>query len=411
MAKVFADVGFDMRSQNVFAIIAKAALPQSISDDDFEPNLRPLSDQKGFYVAYNIKGHYEAYDSTSFTSASKLKFGKVDIPGLDLDLIGPIGGTIDTISTSRYLGQDAKGNANWLYKYTIYDLKIDIAAATAKILSPDFLTNKTKYFAGLEKLFAGTFAGNDDFYGSKDADFFLGFAGNDVFQGGFGADTLNGGAGSDKADYIGAAGRVHVSLLERAANREYESGNGRKFGAGDVLTDVESLRGSRFNDVLKGNDKNNVIGGWGGNDTLFGGKGADTFVFSADDIPANADIVGDFDARAIVNGRNVVFDKIELSHFEYSQLGNVPNGAADGSVWALDAKDFFASTNGAARDADSHLLYNKSNGQLKYDYDGSGLLPAVLIATLYENFGAGGTPLHPQDLSAANFLIRVAPDF
>lgn len=45
---------------------------------------------------------------------------------------------------------------------------------------------------------------------------------------------------------------------------------------GDVLTSIENLLGSAFDDLLTGNDGTNVLAGLEGNDTLKGGGGADT---------------------------------------------------------------------------------------------------------------------------------------
>ncbi|MCI5043195.1 MAG: hypothetical protein MRY72_00735, partial [Aquisalinus sp.] len=44
---------------------------------------------------------------------------------------------------------------------------------------------------------------------------------------------------------------------------------------GDVLTDIENLTGSDFNDVLTGNDLTNILDGAGGDDLLVGGAGDD----------------------------------------------------------------------------------------------------------------------------------------
>lgn len=91
-------------------------------------------------------------------------------------------------------------------------------------------------------------------------------------MGGAGADTLTGGAGIDTASYASSSASVTVSLVAGAINTGGDA-------AGDVLSKIENLTGSAFNDVLIGNTGVNVLTGGAGNDTLTGGAGADTFSF------------------------------------------------------------------------------------------------------------------------------------
>lgn len=83
-----------------------------------------------------------------------------------------------------------------------------------------------------------------------------------------GADVINGGAGIDIASYTDSVSGVTVSLVAGSTNTGGTA-------AGDVLTDIENLYGSSYNDVLTGNSGNNVIYGFGGNDTIKGGAGSD----------------------------------------------------------------------------------------------------------------------------------------
>jgi Ca2+-binding RTX toxin-like protein len=119
-------------------------------------------------------------------------------------------------------------------------------------------------------------ADNDWLYGLNDDDFLFGgdgrdhlFGGadNDWLHGGDDADYLYGGTGIDTAAYGGSDATVFVSLV-----------TGRGFGGdaeGDQLTEIENLSGSRFADLLVGNDQNNELSGLGGNDSLLGGDGGD----------------------------------------------------------------------------------------------------------------------------------------
>ncbi len=95
-------------------------------------------------------------------------------------------------------------------------------------------------------------SGDDLLEGGTGADQLIGGAGNDVLVGGPGADQLFGGAGTDTASYGNAASSVSVDL-EGGAN----------FGdaQGDILTDIENMTGSAFDDALFGNAGDNVLRG------------------------------------------------------------------------------------------------------------------------------------------------------
>ena len=102
--------------------------------------------------------------------------------------------------------------------------------------------------------------------------------GPDRFEGGLGADALIGGSNVDQAQYTFATSGVTVDLLFAPLN----TGE----AAGDTFDSIENLRGTNFNDILRGDDGDNGIGGWfgggsdrlvgrGGNDSLAGGDGDD----------------------------------------------------------------------------------------------------------------------------------------
>ena len=106
--------------------------------------------------------------------------------------------------------------------------------------------------------------------GSNFNDTLTGNAGDNWFWGEGGADTINGGDGIDGASYFYSTAGVNVSLAAGAANTGGEA-------QGDVLSNIENLQGSAFNDTLTGNAGNNVLDGRAGNDTLIGNGGVDTY--------------------------------------------------------------------------------------------------------------------------------------
>ena len=123
-------------------------------------------------------------------------------------------------------------------------------------------------------------AGNDQIFGG---------GGDDRFYGGSGNDTINGGGGINSVDYFddgndtaGASiNGVNVNLLTGIAIDNW--------GGTDILTNIQNINGSLFNDILlgdnsqnkiQGSNGNDTITGNGGNDNIDGGNGTDVAVYS-----------------------------------------------------------------------------------------------------------------------------------
>ena len=87
---------------------------------------------------------------------------------------------------------------------------------------------------------------------------------NDVLRSLAGADTIDGGAGIDTADYTDSTAAVFVTLNNDPARTTRGSGG---YAAGDVLSGMESLTGSSFDDLLGGNGLDNQLIGLLGKDT------------------------------------------------------------------------------------------------------------------------------------------------
>lgn len=120
--------------------------------------------------------------------------------------------------------------------------------------------------SGIETLIGSAF--NDTLTGDANANLLTGGAGDDILIGGGGADSLQGGDGTDSADYSASTAAVNVNLV---------SGIGLGgFAAGDVLSQIEYLIGSSFDDTLVGDSAANSLSGGSGNDILAGGAGNDT---------------------------------------------------------------------------------------------------------------------------------------
>src|SRR6185436_4931083 len=114
--------------------------------------------------------------------------------------------------------------------------------------------------------------------GSNFADILIGDASDNFLRGRGGGDTLTGSGGSDTADYNFAgsvSGQGLVVDLSHPANNTGDA-------LGDTYNSIEDIRGSGFNDILKGD---------GGGNRLTGQAGADTFVYVTG---GGADFVIDF---------------------------------------------------------------------------------------------------------------------
>lgn len=256
--------------------------------------------------------------------------------------------------------------------------------------SPFQLTSSNVTFADGSRLLIGdnSTALNDDaantLIGSSGWDLMLGFGGNDIFVPGGGSDDIRGGAGRDSIEIKATATSALIVNFGL-------SGVGSIIGGGSVVEfrEIERVVAGNFNDQMYGDGAsqnlagqagNDTIRGAGGTDTLWGGAGNDAFLFKETGA-ANADLLPDFASGA---------DKLLLDGSVMNALG------AAGNMAAGDAR-FWASSTGAAHDADDRVLYNTTTRQVFYDPDGNGAAPAQLIATLQS-----GATLAATDIAVDN---------
>ena len=143
--------------------------------------------------------------------------------------------------------------------------------------------------------------------------------GDNTLEGGAGADTLIGGAGFDSASYANATSGLTVRL--DFAN--LDTGE----ATGDVLTGIERLVGSGFDDTLVGTAANEVLVGNGGNDILIGRQGADIYYGGAGQ---------DFFAFAFEDFQPGVYDVIKDANVGGVKDWFVTNGVARDSILAAD---------------------------------------------------------------------------
>ncbi|MFN0190645.1 MAG: calcium-binding protein [Aestuariivirga sp.] len=151
----------------------------------------------------------------------------------------------------------------------------------------------------------------------------------------------------------------------------------------DTLTggnQLDILRGGAGLDRLNGAGGNDQLHGGLGNDQLTGAAGADSFHFDTLLGAANVDTVTDF---------NAADDTIVLENGIFTLLGYT------GTILAQDFKAIGNGTPGGGLDADDHIIYNRNNGDLIYDTNGS----AAGGATVFARISAG------LNLTVDDFMI------
>ncbi len=106
-------------------------------------------------------------------------------------------------------------------------------------------------------------ADNDVLFGYEGNDSLFGGLGNDFLNGGQGADTLFGDGGTDRISYADSAAAVSINLSTNVV-----SGGDAQ---GDVISSIESVEGTAFNDTIIGSVGTGSFFGFAGDDTLSSG--------------------------------------------------------------------------------------------------------------------------------------------
>jgi Ca2+-binding RTX toxin-like protein len=118
-------------------------------------------------------------------------------------------------------------------------------------------------------------AGDDFLAGGGGNDTLIGGAGHGTFEGGTGADSIVGDSLHDLVTYENSTVGVTVNLS--LATAQVSAGE----ASGDILSKIEDVTGSAFNDTLTGTDVKNYIEGGAGADRLDGGDGFDYAIYNS----------------------------------------------------------------------------------------------------------------------------------
>ena len=176
---------------------------------------------------------------------------------------------------------------------------------------------------GADDVLRGT-SGDDVLWGGVGNDDLMGLAGDDRLEGGAGADALNGGPGADIASYTKSPGGVRVYL-------DGTPGSGGD-AEGDVLTEIEDVWGSRFDDRIFGDGANNRLFGGDGYDFLEGGVGADLLDGSEDGGYDRGNLGSPTAARDTVWGDTAGYTQSDAGVTVNLATGTAAGGHAEGDT-------------------------------------------------------------------------------
>jgi Ca2+-binding RTX toxin-like protein len=227
---------------------------------------------------------------------------------------------------------------------------------------------------GHDKLDGGD--GNDTIFASEGLNAIKGGLGDDIVYAGQDDDKVDGGDGHDTV----VAGDGWNSIKGGNGNDHITAGNGNDTidgGEGNDYIDAgygaNAVKGGGGDDFLMAGFGGGKLDGGKGNDvlkaladtTLIGGAGFDVFRFDSVPVAGHLNTIKDF---------NPLEDTIELDHLVFADVG---------SVGPLLAAAFTLS--GQATTAEHRIVVNAAAHTVSYDADGSGVLPAVVMANVLGN--------------------------
>jgi Ca2+-binding RTX toxin-like protein len=201
-------------------------------------------------------------------------------------------------------------------------------------------------------------AGNDTLRGADGADSLDGGNGNDLLFGGDGADSLNGGGGIDTVSYADLTAGAILNL----ATPSRSSGS----ALGDVLTGIETIIATAFNDTILGASLNDRIYAAAGNDRLYGGSGTD---FLAGEV-GNDSLYGGLGADTLDGGEGE--DIVVYSIATTAVLADLATPSLNSGDHA--AQDHFVSIEGIVGSKYDDRLFGNTAANRLYGHSGNDII-------------------------------------
>ncbi|GHC43463.1 calcium-binding protein [Neogemmobacter tilapiae] len=253
-------------------------------------------------------------------------------------------------------------------------------------------------------------AGDDELVGGLGNDLLYGGAGDDLLIAGHGADSLFGGEGRDhfvmnarfsglldggagvdilQISFADQGQAVHLNLTNPERLQKLPGGVGvvnmeRGLVSGGDGDDrliggqrADAFHGGQGDDYLRGGKGNDLLSGQGGNDRLMGGAGQDRF----QDLQGEDVLTGGGGADSFIFNDTFAHDGTpSITDFQTGvDVLWVGQGVAFGMKPGKLAADAFC-FGPAARDAEDRFVYDKAEGVLYFDRDGSGSQAMVQVA-------------------------------
>lgn len=372
-------------------------MPYDISALQYIYGAKALNDTDTTYSFSSVYG-YTANGKSSGSSTTPTKLTIWDTGGIDTLNFSALS---SNASGYRFdLRERGINTTQSAYNGTSYIGRGDASATTYQTS-----TNGTAiaYNAVIENILGSSsndiINGNDvsnNLSGNGGNDSLVGGAGNDILDGGLGSDTLFGGLGNDT--YI-ISSYTTLEVAEENLNEgtdTVQSAVNWSLGVNQenlTLTgnSVINGTGNALNNTIIGNSANNSLDGAAGNDTLIGGAGIDTLGGGIGDDSltggAGADILTGnpgkdrFVFTAKTQGRDTITDfSIVDDTINVSKLGFGGGLIAGAAITAAQFK-----LGSAAGDSSDRFIYNKANGALFFDADGTGAGASLQFAKLSTN--------------------------
>ena len=178
------------------------------------------------------------------------------------------------------------------------------------------------YVGGLEDSYTIDRDGNDRVIASQDPN----AIDNHLFVAGAGNDTLIGTVQSDRVDYQDSDGFNGPFAIFRGVDVDLATGVAIDgWGNTDTLISIERVEGTRFDDVIRGNDASNDFDGFEGND-LFDGRGGDDDRVRYDEETGGAGVVVDLALGTATDSYGDTDTLISIERVTGSQLGDILRG-------------------------------------------------------------------------------------
>ena len=174
----------------------------------------------------------------------------------------------------------------------------------------------------------GRFVFEDIGYGS---DTVTGGMGNDIFRMSVdkATDRVDGGAGRDLIDYETSGVQLNIDLSTGIVQGNFGSSAAPKWATVTVVSNVEDVIGSAFDDTIVGSSAANVLNGGAGNDLINAGGGDDV-------------LIGGTGTNTLNGGKGI--DTVDYSSSQYSVVANLASvGVQWVGDWSLAAMDTYTS--------------------------------------------------------------------